>query len=89
MTEEQKLWLDKRQAEGYQAIGTVGGLSRYTNRGALCVDGSFRPVRRGMHLADIVARNKGSFGVGIRETVEPGKGLPDPRNDFGSRQAGR
>ena len=87
MTREQKAWLDGHTE--YQPIGQPGGMGRYKSRGALCADGTFKPVVRGLRLEEIIANTPAAFGVGILEVGEPGKDLPDPRTNFGPRTAGR
>lgn len=82
MTPEQKKWMDEHP--DYHMLGQAGGNVRYRRRGTLLPDGTFEPVAPNKRPG--YAPN--SFGVGVREIVDPGK-MPNPRANFGGTSVPR
>lgn len=71
MTGEQKAWLDAHRGE-YEALGVVGGTTRYKDRGTLSTDGIFTPGRPPT-MRETEAT--GAIGVGKLVTWEKGRPL--------------
>jgi hypothetical protein len=74
MTGEQKKWLDDHRVQGYRPMGTLGGASRWINRGMLHPDGTFEFLGARGRPNKV---EQGSFEVAVLEHV-PAPGMRGP-----------